>query len=120
MKLEACPLCQVVEASGSANWEEGEFCVKGKMAYHPFQPDSLLGKTTHQVTVVVLKEHDLTPPPEAVAEAMDMLRPPAEEGKPRPGPPGMVEEVRDVAGHWGLWIMPGDWSRGGKSIVNQS
>ena len=114
MKLEACPLCQLT----ASPIESGDFCVKGTLAYHPFQPESLLGDKIHQVTVVVLKDHELVPPPEAITEALDMLRPSAEEGKPRPAPSGMVEEIKNVAGHWGLWIMPGDWAGKGRSGVN--
>lgn len=104
MKLEACPLCQLV-SSGS---ESGEYCVKGELAYHPFQPQSLLGETIHKVSVVVLKEHGSTPSADALVEAVDMLRPSSR---------GMIEEISQVAGHWGLWVMPGDWSGFGKSHV---
>ena len=102
MKLENCPLCQVVEHGVE---KEGEFCVKGAMGYHPFDPKSLLGDKPCHVTVVTLKDHDTKPTPEAIQEAMKMIQPTS----------GMVEEIRDVAGHWALWVMPGNWTSSGKS-----
>jgi len=102
MKLDDCPLCQVVEHAAD---EEGRFCVKGKLAFHPFDPGSLLDAKMTLVPVATLKSHDVVPSPEAIAEAMEMLQPTS----------GMIEEVGDVAGHWALWVMPGSWSGSGKS-----
>jgi hypothetical protein len=102
MKLENCPLCQLVEHGVE---KEGEFCIKGKLAFHPFDPGSLLDAKMTKVPVVTLKTHATVPSPEAITEAMKMLQPTT----------GMIEEMSDVAGHWALWVMPGNWSGSGKA-----
>lgn len=89
MKLEACPLCELVKEVPQQ--DRGEYCTKVNFGSMP---------------AAVLLEHEGTPPNGAVLEAMSLL------GN---GKGGMIEEIKQVPGHWALCRLPGSWASQGRS-----
>ncbi len=92
-----CPHCELVAASGS---QVGEHCVLVQQK---------------QGRLVVLKEHQGQPSPDALREATKLLFQVNEDG--RLGSMGMIDET-DVAGHWGMRLIPAQFQ--GESKAHSS
>lgn len=102
--LEACPLCKLVDDLKS---EDGKLCVQVKYS----TKEVVGGMEIERIrTAVVSTVHDPVVSAEAMSEALGLLGTRS----------GMVEEIREVPGHWGLVVKDGDWSSLGKSNVHST
>lgn len=84
MRLQACPLCTLVENVSTEEAGDDDMCVKITYAGQK---------------AVTLRHHSPTVAPEVVQRAFGLL------GEFS----GTVRDI-EVAGHWGLVVVPGDWS----------
>jgi hypothetical protein len=105
MLLDDCPLCEAIKEGPHAAY--GDHCVR--IQYKTVELIDGM-EVTRSRPAVVLIEHEATPSPEAVAEALTMFGDRS----------GMVEDIRDVAGHWGMYVKDGNWAAGGKSSTYDS
>jgi hypothetical protein len=105
MQLDMCPLCKAIQEGQDSL--RGKFCMK--VGYEVVELAAGVEVKKVRPAVVVI-EHGVDPSPEAVVEAMDMLG----------ARSGIVEDIRGVAGHWGLYVKDGEWSAAGKSNVHDT
>ena len=105
-----CPICDALKDVADDN--TGEYCVLIKFPYNGDRPkavQNLLNDYSVKVPTVVLKEHGEQPNRDGTLEALKMLG----------NFDGMIKSL-DVAGHWGIQIMPGKWASKGKGQMYAS
>lgn len=97
----ACPICDVLNKSK----KNGKYCSVILYPYNEKRPteiQTLLNEPFVETPTIVLKKHTNKLEERAANEAMVFLRKQI----------GLIKFL-DVPGHWGLQVMPGNWSNNG-------